>query len=74
MKNNLKWKILVAAVVLIALLTFTPVITPAKEYQPMLWGMPYTLWVGILQALVLVGLTWIGTRLRRDHEDVKSSN
>ena len=74
MKDNLKWKILVAAVALLALLTFTPLITPAGKYQPMLWGMPFTLWVGILQALLLVGLTWLGTRIRRKEEETQLPN
>ena len=57
------------ALIVLALLTFTPVITPNGVYQPKLLGMPYTLWVGIIQALLLVFLTWLGTRVRREGDE-----
>ena len=48
---------------LIALLTFTPLVVPQGVKDPMLYGVPYTLWVGFLQAVVLVALTYVGTKL-----------
>ena len=63
MNKSLPWKLCCAAALIVALLTFTPLITPKGVWQPSWMGMPYTLWTGILQSLVLVGLTWLGTRL-----------
>jgi len=37
---------------------FTPFLTPKGVYQPMLFGLPYTLWMGVLVTLVFVVLTW----------------
>ena len=68
MKNITKWRLIVGSVIILALLTFTPVITPKGTYQPMLLGMPYTLWVGIIQALLLVFLTWMGTKVRSNSD------
>ncbi|MEL6254704.1 MAG: hypothetical protein AAFR87_22020 [Bacteroidota bacterium] len=63
MNKSLGWRLCCAAALIVALLTFTPLITPNGVWEPRWMGMPYTLWTGILQALVLVGLTWLGTRL-----------
>lgn len=63
MNKDTLWKICCGAVILVAILTFTPVVTPVGRYQPKLMGMPYTLWVGILQAIILVAITFVGTRI-----------
>jgi hypothetical protein len=44
-------------------------ITPSGVHKPELLGMPYTLWVGIIEALILVGITWIGTRVHPGKDD-----
>lgn len=61
MNRNMIWNLCCVLVVIISLLTFTPLITPSQKYTPELMGMPYTLWTGIIQAIVLVLLTFIGT-------------
>ena len=61
MNDRMIWRVCCGLVIAIALLTFTPVITPKGISKPTLWGMPYTLWMGIVQAFVLVGLTLVGT-------------
>ncbi len=61
MNKETLWKICCGLVVIVAILTFTPIVTPAGQYKPTLMGMPYTLWVGILQAIILVSLTYLGT-------------
>ena len=58
------WTFCKLAVILLVIMTFTPLVTPAGKHQPELMGMPYTLWVGILDVLIIVGLTWLGTRVR----------
>ena len=61
--NSRAWKLCVALVVILSALTFTPLVIPAGQFQPELFGIPYTLWVSILLTILLVLLTYIGTRV-----------
>ncbi|MFT4565567.1 MAG: hypothetical protein ACI9FN_000520 [Saprospiraceae bacterium] len=63
------WTICKIAVGILIILTFTSLITPSGVHKPELLGMPYTLWVGIIEALILVGITWIGTRVHPGKDD-----
>lgn len=63
MQNEKLWTCCKIAVGVLIVLTFSPLVTPAGVHQPFFMGMPYTLWVGIIDALLLVGLTWLGTRV-----------
>ena len=69
MQNEKLWTFCKIAVGLLIILTFSPLVTPSGVHQPAFRGMPYTLWVGILDALLLVGLTWLGTRVHPGRED-----
>lgn len=73
-KKKSYWRILRTSALVIALLTFTPLIIPRGQIQPALFGVPYTLWTGFLQTVVLVVLTYIGTRVHPglDEEEVRS--
>ena len=57
------WRICVALAILLTALTFTPWVIPVGTYQPELFGLPYTLWVSVLITVLLVLLTYIGTRV-----------
>jgi hypothetical protein len=72
MKNERIWLLCKALVGLLILLTFTNLITPQGVYRPTFIGMPYTLWVGILEAFVLVGITWIGTKVHPGRDNLKN--
>ena len=61
--NSTPWRICVALVIVISAITFTPLIIPVGEYQPELFGLPYTFWTSILITVLLVLLTYIGTRV-----------
>lgn len=61
--NSTAWKICVTLVVMLSLLTFTPLIMPTGMYQPELFGIPYTFWTSFLLTVLLVVLTFIGTRV-----------
>lgn len=62
-RKRLYWRLCYGGVVLLSVLTFTPLVIPSGVVQPRVFGMPYTLWVGILLTVVLVGLTYVATRL-----------
>jgi len=62
-RKNRYWRICVALVVVLIILTFTPLIIPVGVYKPMFLGIPYTLWVCFLITVALVVLTFIGSRV-----------
>lgn len=62
-KKRLYWTICCLFASLLCVLTFTSVIIPYRVYQPSLSGFPYTFWTGILIAVCLVILTFIGARV-----------
>ena len=41
------WRLCSIAVAVLSVLTFTPLVTPPGRYEPMLGGVPLTLWAGI---------------------------
>jgi membrane protease YdiL (CAAX protease family) len=63
MKNKVKtrWYMVVTTVIILIILTFTPAVIPYGQYKPELFGIPYTLWTGILVGIALVGLTIFGS-------------
>lgn len=63
MQNEKIWTSCKIAVGVLIMLTLSPIVTPSGIYQPAFMGMPFTLWVGILDVLLLAGLTWLGTRV-----------
>ena len=70
MKNKkLIWKLCVAAVIVIILITYSPLITPEGKYTPSFLHLPYSLWTTILLAFILVALTYIGGRALPDNEE-----
>lgn len=61
MTNQKKlWRICVIAVVLIAILVYSPLITKAGKTDPFLFGMPFTLWTSMLLTIFVVALTYVG--------------
>jgi peptidoglycan/LPS O-acetylase OafA/YrhL len=56
-----RWMMVVATVCVLTILIFTPVVTPQGQFKPELFGIPYTLWTGILIGVLIVGLTVYGS-------------
>lgn len=63
MSQRTVWQLTVAAVVLLSVITFTPLVLPLGSHQPLVLGMPYTLWTGILVTVAFVGLTYLATHV-----------
>jgi len=57
------WRICIATVLVLVILGYTPLIIPKGIYKPMLFGIPYTLWMDFLVTVILVVLTYIGARV-----------
>ncbi|MEN8116698.1 MAG: hypothetical protein ABFS16_06940 [Bacteroidota bacterium] len=62
MKKDKIWIVVQLAIVVIAVLIFTPLIIPEGQSSPELFGLPYTLWTGIIVYFILVTLNFIGAR------------
>lgn len=63
MSDQTLWRLCYAAVIVLSVITFTPLVLPVGTYRPMVMGVPYTLWTGILVAVAFVGLTYVATRV-----------
>lgn len=57
------WTLCCASVILLTILALSPAVIPTGRHTPMLAGLPYTLWTGILVSVLLVLITWVGTRV-----------
>ena len=63
MKKSRSYNVLVVLAILLAILTFTPMVMPYGKHQPTFLHLPYTLWTGLLVAILFVCLTWLAVRL-----------
>lgn len=69
MSDQALWRLCYMAVVVLSVLTFTPLVLPIGTYRPMALGVPYTLWTGILVAVAFVGLTYVATQVYPPNND-----
>jgi len=56
MKNKI-WKLTAIISLLLAVVTFSPLVIPYNVYVPELFGLPYTLWTGILMSFLMLANT-----------------
>ena len=65
------WRVCCALAIFFSLITFTPLIIPQNQIGPLLLGIPYSLWTSFLITVILVVLTYIGTRVHPgiNHEE-----
>lgn len=61
-KRRLYWRLCYGGIIVLSVITFTPLVIPSGTYRPILLGMPYTLWVGILLTVITVVLTYGATQ------------
>ena len=54
---------------ILIVLAYTPLMIPKGVYEPMLLGLPYTLWTSFLITAVLVALTYIGARVHPGRDE-----
>ena len=65
-KNRTAWIGCSVGIVLLCVVAFSPLIIPTGVSEPELWGIPRTLWAGMLVYVLMVILTFIGTRVHPD--------
>ncbi len=70
--KNMYYKVLVPAVVVLSCITFTPLVIPYGIRKPTLFSFPYTLWTGLIIALLFVILTTLATRFHPGEKEDES--
>lgn len=73
-KKRLYWRICCIAAIILSIITFTPLVIPQGVSRPELGGVPYSLWTSFIITVLLVILTYIGTRvhpgMQNEEEDL----
>ena len=59
--KNTGWRLCIAGTIVLCILSFTPLVIPARESRPLLWGLPRTLWLGIVVYALIVLITLVAT-------------
>lgn len=62
-KSHIPSLLTILMALLVVVISFTPLVIPEHTYLPALFGLPYSLWMGIGMTVVLVFLTWVATRI-----------
>ena len=68
-KRNFYWKLCYWFAILLAVITFTPIVIPYGKIEPAISNIPYTLWMGILIYILFVLVTFIGTKVYPENDD-----
>jgi type VI protein secretion system component VasK len=71
-KKSRLYNVLILLAILLAVLSFTPLVMPYGKHQPGLLHLPYTLWTGLLVAILFVCLTWLAVRLHPGRKEDES--
>ncbi len=60
MRRKNVWRVCCACSVALCIVAFTPLVIPAGISKPLVFGMPRTLWTGLLVSLGLMIITIVG--------------
>ena len=73
-KNKKYWTLCAVLVIVLMVLGYTPLMIPNGVYKPLILGIPYTLWTSFLITVILVTLTYIGSKVHpgSDEEEEES--
>ncbi len=62
-QRKLIWKFCQLGVIFLSVITFTPLVIPENTYLPELFGLPYTLWTGMVLSLCFTVLIFVGIKV-----------
>ena len=68
-KKKLYLRLLTILAIVLSIITFTPLVIPYGKHEPALFHLPYTLWTGLLVAMLLVLVTYLATRIHPGKEE-----
>lgn len=60
-----RWYILVALMFSLFLIEYSPLVLPSGQFKPMFIGIPFSLWLGIIGAILGVLLTFLAAKTFR---------
>ena len=60
LRKSALWNFCCGIVIVLSILAFSPIVLTQGKYTPELFGVPRTLWIGIILAFGLVAMTLIG--------------
>ena len=60
---------LIVLAVILSIITFTSLVIPYETHEPSLFYLPYTLWTGLIVALLFILLTYLATRVHPGKEE-----
>ncbi|MCK4749610.1 MAG: hypothetical protein KAT15_21295 [Bacteroidales bacterium] len=66
------YRLLILLALILSIITFTPLVMPYGRSEPTLFHLPFTLWTGLLVALLFVFLTWLSIRIHPGKEEDES--
>ncbi len=75
MKQSVKkklWLMYSILVILITTIGLSPLVIPTFVFNPKLFGVPYTLWMGFILTSLLVILTFLGSKVHPGEDNSKS--
>ena len=72
LKKMTQFRILAVLAIILGCLTFTPLVMPYGKFQPTLFHLPYTLWTGLIVALLFVFLTYLAVKTYLDKAEDES--
>ncbi len=58
-----RWRWLIVLVCIIGLIEYSPLIIPEGKYEPTLFGIPFSLWLGMIFTILVVLLTYLGSKI-----------
>lgn len=58
-----RWRLLVGLVVVLFFIEYSPLVIPPGEYKPMVFGIPFSLWLGTIFTIIVVALTYVGSKV-----------
>ncbi len=73
-KNKHYWNLCTLTMIILSIITFSPLVIPAGKYTPTLFSLPRTLWAGMLVYILMVVITFIGTKVYPGNEKSKGEN
>ncbi len=62
------WQICLIGSIILIVLSYSPIVLSPSNPEPYLFGLPRTLWAGILTYIGIIILVWIGTRVHPDYK------
>jgi len=65
-KKRLVLRLLDSLAMLAFIATFTPLVMPKNELSPALFGIPYTMWMGLLVSIFFVILAYLVSLLNKE--------